>query len=83
MRPHSDNQLLATLRQDRALGFLDAEGHARLRDLERDASGAPDDYELAAAAVLLTARLPRQPLPTGLREQLRRTLSTFPDSTAP
>ena len=72
----------ADLRQDRALGFLDAEGHTRLRELEGDDHRGPDGYEIAAAAILLTSKRPLEPLPDDLHEQLRRTLSDLSDPSA-
>ena len=82
MMPLPQARRLAFLQRERALGLLDDAGEEQLRTLEAGASDLHDEYELAATAVLLAALPPLEPLPLGLHDRLRRTLSGPPDSAA-
>jgi hypothetical protein len=70
MTPRDDSDLIAELLAERALGGLSRAQEAQLRSLRPQAREELDDYELAAAALLLAFNDRLSPLPDALRKRL-------------
>ena len=79
MTSRRDMSRISELRSDRALGDITPDGLAELRAAEAapgtSTGHGPDDYELAAAAILLAFRRPSTPMPMDVRRAVERGLA--------
>jgi hypothetical protein len=73
MSPNRKRARIDELQCTRALEGLSPEATEELSSLEEQSFAAPDDYELAAAAVFLALNdFDEEPCPRGLRQQLEQ-----------
>lgn len=70
MSPSDDSRLIAELLAERALGGLSRAQEAQLRTLRPSTEDEPDEYELAAAVLMLAFSERVSPLPSALRKRL-------------